>query len=69
MAIPLFKYLGSKTKAVNTMATAAKTSYATIGNPSLKDTPFTPTICSVERFVNNNEPAMIGPVKLLPPKK
>lgn len=37
--------------------------------PSLNADPFNPTICSVERFVNNKDPAITGYVKLLPARK
>src|SRR5690606_20514774 len=37
--------------------------------PSLKAAPLSPTICSVDRFVRSSEPAMIGNVRLRPPRK
>src|SRR5665811_1341138 len=66
---PSFRYLGNKNMAVTTMAMAARVSQAITDNPSLYALPFKPTICSVERFVNNKEPAMTPAVRLLPPKK
>src|SRR6056297_667157 len=66
---PPFKYLGNKSTAVTTMAIAAKVSHAITDNPSLYALPLSPTICSVERFVNKSEPAMTPAVRLLPPKK
>ena len=69
VVIPLLRYFGSNTKAVKTIAIAATTSYAIIGRPSAKATPFAPIICSVDKLVSNKEPAITGPVKLLPPKK
>ena len=54
---------------MRTKAATATTSHAITLIPSLNAEPFKPTICSVERFVNNNEPAITGYVKLLPARK
>ena len=35
----------------------------------MKAAPFSPTICSVERFVRRSDPAMMGKVRLRPPRK
>jgi hypothetical protein len=47
----------------------ATTSQHMTDNPSLNESPFKPTSCSVERFVSSSEPAMNTPVKLRPAKK
>lgn len=50
-----------------TIAIAASVSHAITKIPSLNAAPFKPTICSVDKLVSNNEPAMTTPVRLLPP--
>ena len=64
-----FKYLGNKNMAVTTMARAARVSHTITDNPFWYAEPFNPTICSVDKFVSNNEPAITPAVKLRPPKK
>ena len=67
---PLAKYLGRKTNAVAIMANAAKASHATPTNAlSPKTAPFSPTNCSVDKLVNNNEPATTGHANARPPVK
>ena len=52
------------------MAKAANASHATPTSAlSPKTAPFNPTNCSVERFVNNNDPATTGHAKERPPVK
>lgn len=55
--------------AVTTIAIAAKVSQAITNIPSEKAEPFNPTICSVDKFVSNKDPAITPAVKLLPPRK
>jgi len=55
--------------AAATKANAEVTSHAIIMNPFLYDEPFIPIRCSVEILVNNIDPAITTPVKLLPPRK
>ena len=60
VAIPLFRKRGRKNIAIATSAITATTSQAITQSPSLNAEPFSPTICSVERFVSSSEPAMNG---------
>ena len=67
--MPVRRNFGKKKIAINTRAMTATTSQAITLNPFLKADPLSPTICSVERLVKRSEPAMIGKVKLRPPRK
>ena len=69
MVKPPFKYLGNKNIAVTTIAIAARVSHTITDNPLWYAAPFNPTICSVDKLVNNNEPAITPAVKLRPPRK
>ena len=69
VAIPDFRYRGRNTNAKMTRDIPATTSQHITDNPSLNESPFKPTSCSVERFVSNSDPAMKTPVKLRPAKK
>ena len=69
VVIPFFIYLGKNQMAVMTIAIAASVSQAITSIPSEKAWPFKPTICSADKFVNNNEPAIVSAPKLLPPRK
>ena len=60
VAIPLFRKRGRKNIAIATSAITATTSQAITQSPSLNAEPFSPTICSVERFVSSSEPAING---------
>jgi hypothetical protein len=66
---PLFRNLGRKNNAMQTSARTATTSHTMTENPYVKAAPFRPTICSVDRFVSNSDPAMSGHVRLLPARK
>ena len=55
--------------AVITIAIAASVYQTITDKPFSYADPFKPTICSVERFVNNNDPAITPADRLLPPKK
>lgn len=69
VVMPAFRKRGRKKSAIITSASTATTSQAITLRPSLKAAPFKPTICSVDKFVRSNEPAMIGKVSLRPPRK
>ncbi|SHG45435.1 hypothetical protein SAMN04488116_1282 [Flagellimonas flava] len=60
-------YFGNRTMAVNTMAIAANVSHVITKTPFVKACPVSPTICSVQRLVSNNELAMAS--RLLPQEK
>ena len=67
---PLAKYVGRNNRAVAIIAKAASASHAIPTRAlSPKTSPFNPTNCSVERFVNNKDPATIGHASALPPVK
>ena len=67
---PLAKYVGKKSNAVAIIAKAASASHAIPTKALSPNTsPFKPTNCSVDKFVNNNDPATTGHAKALPPVK
>ena len=67
---PLARYFGRKINAVAIIANAANASHATPTRAlSPKTSPFNPTSCSVDKFVNNREPATMGQLNALPPVK
>ena len=67
---PLAKYRGRKISAVAIIANAARASQATPTRTlSPKTSPLRPTSCSVDRFVNNNDPATTGQLNARPPVK
>ena len=67
---PLAKYRGKKISAVAIIANAASASQATPTRALSPNTsPFNPTSCSVERFVNKREPATTGQLSARPPVK
>jgi len=63
------KYLGKKYIAKITIPIDAPDSQAITASPLLNPCALSPTICSVDRFVNIIEPAITVALKLLPPKK
>ena len=67
---PDARYVGRKISAVAIIAKAARASQATPTSAlSPKTSPFSPTSCSVDRFVNNSDPATTGQVRARPPVK
>ena len=69
VVMPDRRYRGSTSSAIRTSDAPAKTSHAITHRPSLKASPFSPTSCSVDRFVSISEPAMYPPVSDRPPRK
>ena len=55
--------------AIATMEMTETPSQTMTQNPSVKAAPFSPTICSVDRFVSSSDPAIRGNVSERPARK